>query len=460
MLRGIMEPPYHLCEQQYDSAVQLEVFLHAHACEQGYGFVRRRTIKNTTGLRKIWMACDRNNGRKQTAIARKTSSRGTGCSMRVVITRTQDLIDLRDKLSLKILDPDHNHLASLARSAHPQYRKLASTPEVKALILQASQASVSPRRILTMIRHIDHQSPLQRQDVYNTLRDARLESLHGRSRLESLVDDLAGESWTWKMKTGETGEVSHFFFTTPQAIDLLRDYPDVLLMDCTYKTNRFKMPLLVIVGVTPLSTTYYVAFAFLRGEKQEDYAWAMEQLHDIYVRQLNRLAGPTTVLTDRELALSNALADQWPAMTHLLCVWHINKGVQAKCKLQISCEKNRSEFFDRWQLAVNAATVEAGLAAWRDLIRQYSCKYPRLIEYIESTWLRWKEKFWISFTSRTFSLGNRATSCVEGAHAGLKDWLDGSQGDFKRVKECTNLLLAAQQENLWCSRSRSFSNAF
>ena len=39
--------------------------------------------------------------------------------------------------------------------------------------------------------------------------------------------------------------------------------PYVLIMDCTYKTNRYKMPLLDIVGVTALNTSFYVGFCFV-----------------------------------------------------------------------------------------------------------------------------------------------------------------------------------------------------
>ncbi len=138
------------------------------------------------------------------------------------------------------------------------------------------------------------------------------------------MEDMRRSDWTWKIKTAETGEISHFFFATPELISMLRDCPDVLLMDCTYKTNCFGMPLLVIVGVTPLSTTFYAAFVFLRGEKNLYYTWALTELHEVYEKQLNRLAGPATVLTDRDLALTNALAARWPLASHLLCIWHIN----------------------------------------------------------------------------------------------------------------------------------------
>lgn len=37
---------------------------------------------------------------------------------------------------------------------------------------------------------------------------------------------------------------------------------EVFLIDCTYKTNAYRMPLCIITGITPLNTTYYAGFLF------------------------------------------------------------------------------------------------------------------------------------------------------------------------------------------------------
>lgn len=66
-------------------------------------------------------------------------------------------------------------------------------------------------------------------------------------------------------------QVTHLFFMNEQCITMLGQFPEVLLLDCTYKTNWFKMPLLNVVGITSIGTTFYVGFAFLSEEKEEDY---------------------------------------------------------------------------------------------------------------------------------------------------------------------------------------------
>ena len=48
---------------------------------------------------------------------------------------------------------------------------------------------------------------------------------------------------------------------------LCNAYNLVFLIDSTYKTNRYMLPLLDFVGVTPIGMTFSVGFAYLEGER-------------------------------------------------------------------------------------------------------------------------------------------------------------------------------------------------
>ncbi|XP_028072522.1 uncharacterized protein LOC114274748 [Camellia sinensis] len=59
----------------------------------------------------------------------------------------------------------------------------------------------------------------------------------------------------WHRNCKDTETVTDLFFAHPVSLDLLRAFPRVLLMDCTYKTNRYCLPLLEIAGVTSTEKT-------------------------------------------------------------------------------------------------------------------------------------------------------------------------------------------------------------
>ena len=118
-------------------------------------------------------------------------------------------------------------------------------------------------------------------------------------------------------------------FAHPQSLAYLKCYPDLLILDCTYKTNKYKMPLLDIVGVDACQRSFCIAFAFLSGEEEGDYIWALDRLRSMYELCDARL--PSVILTDRCLACMNAVARCFPAAVSLLCLWHANKAVLRHC---------------------------------------------------------------------------------------------------------------------------------
>ena len=68
-----------------------------------------------------------------------------------------------------------------------------------------------------------------------------------------------------------TQRLEWLFFAHPDAIQLFKKHPHVLLLDYTYKTNQFRMPLLNICMVTSNQKTIQVGLCFLSREKKEDY---------------------------------------------------------------------------------------------------------------------------------------------------------------------------------------------
>jgi hypothetical protein len=101
------------------------------------------------------------------------------------------------------------------------------------------------------------------KDIYNARQWIRSSNLNGRTPTQALVAEMSSDDYIWNAPSGLDGHVTHLFFAPRQLLELYKTYPEVLLIDCTYKTNRFHMPLCNIMGITGISTSVYVAFAFL-----------------------------------------------------------------------------------------------------------------------------------------------------------------------------------------------------
>ncbi|KAH1210821.1 hypothetical protein GmHk_15G045039 [Glycine max] len=111
-------------------------------------------------------------------------------------------------------------------------------------------------------------------------------------------------------------------------------------IDSTCKTNRYRQPLLDFVGVTPTAMTFSAGFAYLEGERVNNIVWALERFQGLFLRN-DRL--PVVIITNRDLVLMNAVKIVFPEYTNLLCRFHIDKNVKAKCKFLIG-QKNAWDY--------------------------------------------------------------------------------------------------------------------
>lgn len=73
--------------------------------------------------------------------------------------------------------------------------------------------------------------------------------------IQALFEEFCQCDFTFNVAYDENGHLTHLFLVHPHSISLTKSYNIVFVMDCTYKTDRYKMPLLDIIGVSSFNTT-------------------------------------------------------------------------------------------------------------------------------------------------------------------------------------------------------------
>jgi len=126
--------------------------------------------------------------------------------------------------------------------------------------------------------------------------------------------------------------VSDIFWTHLDVVKLLNAFNIVFLMDTTFKTNKYRVPLLEIVGVTCIDLSFFAGFVFLSSEKEKNFIW---ELHKFRGSLLTSHVGPKVIVCDKDLALMSTINIVFSKATNLLCRFHINKNVKAKCKTMV-----------------------------------------------------------------------------------------------------------------------------
>lgn len=210
----------------------------------------------------------------------------------------------------------------------------------------------------------------------------------------------------WHRSNPLTDNIIDLFWAHPSSVDILHAFPSVLIMDCTYKTNRYGLPLLEIVGVTCTDLTFSIAFVYMEKEREENYTWAMEKLKSLMKPDIM----PNLNLIDRDLALMNSIRRVFPDAKNLLCRLHISKNVLANSKKMFKCKEMSEAFITAWGQLMFSSSEHEYSQNLESLEIDYK-DHSRVLKYVRDTWLTpHKERFVAAWTDKIMHFGNLTTN--------------------------------------------------
>src|SRR5271163_3108031 len=117
-----------------------------------------------------------------------------------------------------------------------------------------------------------------------------------------------GRAFRYRHELNDKNQLLRLIFFHDESLKLLQEYSSTIILDCTYKTNHFNMPLLNIVGLLPNNNSFVIGQAFIHSESNEDFVFVIDTLIDLY--QELGLPQPESISTDRATACLYAL-EEW-----------------------------------------------------------------------------------------------------------------------------------------------------
>ncbi|KAH1260988.1 hypothetical protein GmHk_02G003964 [Glycine max] len=204
--------------------------------------------------------------------------------------------------AVKLICGIHNHELAKTLVGHPYAGRL--TDDEKNIIANMMKSNVKPRNIPLTLKEHNSSSCTTIKQIQNA-RSAYRSSIRG--------DDTEMQHL---MRLLERDQYIHWHRLKDE--DVVRDL--------------FWM-------------TFSAGFAYLEGERVNNLVWALERFQGLFLRN-DRL--PVVIFTDRDLALMNAVKVMFSECTNLLCRFHIDKNVKAKCKSLIGQKNVWDYVMDRW----------------------------------------------------------------------------------------------------------------
>ena len=209
----------------------------------------------------------------------------------------------------------HNHDLDEKLSGHLIAGRL-SVEEKKKVIAMTKSLTV-PRNILTNLKQNNEECVTTIKQVYNVRTRWHKGERGNMTKLQYLISKLVAHKYVYYTRcNSEETTLEDIFFAHPESIKFLNTFQTVLVMDSTYKTNSYRMPLFEIVGCTSTKMTYSVGSAFLHFELEENFTWALTMVTGLLSSKDNM---PKVIVTDKDGDLMNAIGTIFPETYTMLC---------------------------------------------------------------------------------------------------------------------------------------------
>lgn len=325
------------------------------------------------------------------------------------------------------------------------------------------------------------------KDIYNDRQMIRKSSLEGLTPTQQWVNLLQQQGLRHFIRYDEDHKITAVFWTYPWCEEQWKRFPEVLGLDNTYKTNRFKMYLFQVTGITDQKSVANFGFGLINTEKKEGYDWLCDRLDDL--RQQLGIPAPSVVITDKEKALKNALERVFPKAQQQLCLYHINANVHAKITSrwkkddsdeapdpdadelagpeateatepiaepatepaadpdEKEPEYSKEDLKKHWNRVVYAEEEDDFEAAWAQILIAYGNRQKAIIDYLVSEYLPVADQFLQCRIKRYRNFGQRTNSPTETAHKDIKSYLVTGTGDLLHLHEALVQMLAKKERD-------------
>nr|KAJ0228208.1 hypothetical protein LSAT_V11C100027130 [Lactuca sativa] len=310
--------------------------------------------------------------------------------------------------TLRVVRDEHNHEPSMYMEGHLFAMQLSD--KESHLVQELTKLNVKPQDILSTLKEQNPNNVSSLRTIYNFRRSFRdlNKKVEPRCRMGNELEDL--------------------FFIHPTSLKMWQTFPYVVLMDDTYKTNKYNFHFLEIVGVTSTNKTFSIAFAFMCNEKTSNYRWALTCLK-LTINESFSLV---------DMVLMKACEEVFPQTLHDM--------------------HQRGSLRPMWKKLVESPTPSAYLENYATL-QTLLFEYPNVFGYLCSVWLdKYVERFVSLWTDKHISFGNSTTNRVDSQHSKLKKHLNSAKCDLDRfiyvIEKVVQAQLTAIKESL--ARCRIF----
>lgn len=215
----------------------------------------------------------------------------------------------------------------------------------------------------------------------------------------------------------ERNQLEGIYFQDARMKKYFHLYPEVVLMDATYKLNDRRMPLFLMMVIDGNGESQIVAMFIIRTENYDIVLKMLNKFRTVNVKH-NEVK---TILSDNNFADRRAYKEALPNAQLQLCIFHVlqnfNRELSTK-SMSINYEKKK-KVYAIMQRMVYAPTEEKYMEAYEEL---KALKLVKVQEYFDKNWHQIETRIqWAGyFTNSYHNYFTHTTNRLESINQKLK----------------------------------------
>lgn len=171
-------------------------------------------------------------------------------------------------------------------------------------------------------------------------------------------------SFFYAIQVDENDSMTNFFWADAKSVMDFTYFGDTVCLDTAYRLYDYGRPLVLFIGMNHHKQPIVFGSAFLYEESVKSFMWLFETF-----KMANCGKQPKTILTDRSVAITEALATVWPGTNHRYCLWQIYQNATEQLGLAFQGSKTLLHEFSR--CLFNYEYQEEFTAAWTTILEKY-----------------------------------------------------------------------------------------
>ncbi|KAD6118724.1 hypothetical protein R6Q59_024918 [Mikania micrantha] len=191
---------------------------------------------------------------------------------------------------------------------------------------------------------------------------------------------LTNPNFFYIMDFTDDGFVRNVFWIDSRARASYGYFGDVVTLDTTCLKNKYKVPLLVFVGVNHHGQTISLGYGLLTDESQETYNWLLRSW-------LTCMAGrpPQTLITDQCAGLQSVISEIFPRANHRFCLPLVIESIFHNSG-NLDSEVFRTVFNN---VIYESIKVDEFELAWDDMIQRFEIQDNDYLQRLFEDRERW-----------------------------------------------------------------------